>query len=702
MASSLRIASLAALALGLSAPLLFAACTVEGTRMRIDGGNPVLPDGAFICLNSDSRACIGSVLHSCLANGEFLTPTTHDCNDDGRICIDGIGCAVCSPNMTGCRGQDVVLCSADGQMETVTETCDITMGETCIDASCQNLCNVALSQRSYVGCEFYAADLDNAVVESGDASAQQYAIVVSNAGQYTTEVTIERNTGTFGGTVHAESVQSVTIGPGDLEIFRLPRREVDGSSSFGTCTGDAACNAGEHCYCMGGASPGPGVTDCHCRNAPTATGRNDGTHSALTSNAYRIHSTLPVVAYQFNPLDNVGVFSNDASLLLPTSAAGTEYNVVTWPQTIADSADPAHDFISGPVHDEDLRSFLTVIGTADATTTTITLGPHVVEVHGVPGFPGPLAAGDVLTFHHGPFDVINLETHGFDGDFTGTIISSNNGVSVMAGSEASDAPRVDDLANRQCCADHLEESLFPNSTLGLHFYIGRTPPRSVALNHAFITTDSVGEFNEPEYVRVLAIDPGMTQLTTTLPFPNDVLMLSQGQDVILTATQDFRLDCDKRVGVMQIMASQQATGIANEYPGGDPSLIAIPPIDQYRSDYVFLTPLYYGFDFVTIIAPAMAQIQLDGVALDPNACTVSAADGIVRMPTDDPPTWLVYHCQLSFPDVIGLPNIRVEDGIQHDGYHTLQATQPISLVVSGFDRFVSYAYAGGLNLHPLM
>jgi len=376
--------------------------------------------------------------------------------------------------------------------------------------------------------------------------------------------------------------------------------------------------------------------------------------------------------------------------------------VVTWPQTIADSADPAHDFISGPVHDEDLRSFLTVIGTADATTTTITLGPHVVEVHGVPGFPGPLAAGDVLTFHHGPFDVINLETHGFDGDFTGTIISSNNGVSVMAGSEASDAPRVDDLANRQCCADHLEESLFPNSTLGLHFYIGRTPPRSVALNHAFITTDSVGEFNEPEYVRVLAIDPGMTQLTTTLPFPNDVLMLSQGQDVILTATQDFRLDCDKRVGVMQIMASQQATGIANEYPGGDPSLIAIPPIDQYRSDYVFLTPLYYGFDFVTIIAPAMAQIQLDGVALDPNACTVSAADGIVRMPTDDPPTWLVYHCQLSFPDVIGLPNIRVEDGIQHDGYHTLQATQPISLVVSGFDRFVSYAYAGGLNLHPLM
>lgn len=681
---------------------LVAGCTVEGQRARIDGGNPLLPDGAFICLNSDSRACIGSVLHSCLANGEFLTPATHDCRDDGRICVDGIGCALCQPDRIGCRGQDVVLCSHDGEMETVQETCDITMGNTCVNGACVNLCQQALDQRSYVGCEFYAADLDNAVVDSGDASQQQYAIVVSNAGQYVTDVTIERDLGTFGGTSRAETVATTTIGPGDLEIFRLPRREVDGSSSFGTCMGDAVCNDGEHCYCAGGASPGTGAMDCHCRNAPMATGRNDGTHSALTSNAYRIRSTLPVVAYQFNPLDNVGVFSNDASLLLPTSAIGNEYTVVSWPQTIADSTDPAHDFISGAVHDEDLRSFLTIIGTAEGTMTQVLLGPHVVEVHGVPGFPGPRMAGDMLSFNLGPFDVINLETHGFDGDFTGTQITSNNGVTVFAGSEASDSPRFDDLANRQCCADHLEETLLPNSTLGLHFYIGRTPSRSVALNHAFVTTDSVGEFNEPEYVRILAVDPGTTTVTTSMPFPNDQIMLSQGQDVILIAMQDFRMDADKRLAVMQIMASQQATGIANEYPGGDPSLISVPPVDQYRTDYVFLTPLYYGFDFVTIVAPASAEIRLDGEFLNPTACTVGPADGVVRMPMDPAPEWLVYHCQLSFPDVIGLPNIRVEDGTQHDGYHTLQSTMPIALLVSGFDRFVSYAYAGGLNLHPLM
>ena len=45
--------------------------------------------------------------------------------------------------------------------------------------------------------------------------------------------------------------------------------------------------------------------------------------------AYSIQSNSPIVAYQFNPLDNVNVFSNDASLLLPMNALGTDYRVMT-------------------------------------------------------------------------------------------------------------------------------------------------------------------------------------------------------------------------------------------------------------------------------------------------------------------------------------------------------------------------------------
>ena len=38
------------------------------------------------------------------------------------------------------------------------------------------------------------------------------------------------------------------------------------------------------------------------------------------------------------------------------------------------------------------------------------------------------------------------------------------------------------------------------------------------------------------------------------------------------------------------MASQEAVRINSDYPGGDPAIVVLPPLEQYRRDYVFLTP----------------------------------------------------------------------------------------------------------------
>src|SRR5690606_38352283 len=45
--------------------------------------------------------------------------------------------------------------------------------------------------------------------------------------------------------------------------------------------------------------------------------------------AYRVEADVPITAYQFNPLDNVDVFSNDASLLLPKTSLGRIYRVMS-------------------------------------------------------------------------------------------------------------------------------------------------------------------------------------------------------------------------------------------------------------------------------------------------------------------------------------------------------------------------------------
>lgn len=653
----------------------------DGSIEIICGGDP---EDDFVCdVRTEAEVLVG-----CEEDHEFFRIFERDCTAEGLVCVDDppyddcltlerldapiIGCAICRPCAQGCFRNNVSRCLPDGSGWEIIDYCDTGRGEICSQGRCGNGCELAERYASNVGCEYYAVDLDNAVVRSGSAAAQQFAVVVSNPSPLQAHVMVERCLGhpcedesnreaiRFGGE------EEVIINPDDLETFALDAAEVDGSP--------------------------PGVFD-------------NGTHSALTHRAYRITSSVPIVVYQFNPYDNsVNVFSNDASLLIPVTALGNRYTVLSWPQTIAYTpSDPDTDM------ELDLRAFLTIVGTEPDTNVRIRLAADVVP-SGDEGFPIRRShAGETVEFTLGPFDVLNLESgyylgrDSFNADFTGTYIESSAPIAVFSGSEASDVPSFDTLSDRQCCADHLEQQLPPDHTLGFSFVVPHTPPRTQAVAAAGASVTPLDR--EPEWYRVLAVRDDTIVTTTVTGY--EEFRLHTGESMVIESENPFILRATNAVAVGQFVGSQWTTGMtASDLPGGDPAFIIVPPIEQWRRSYVFLTPDKYAFDFVMVMVTRnqLPLVTYDGEPMATrSSCTRQRADGL-RDEDPHPSDYFVITCALSDPIITeGLPRPdNVDHNIQEDGVHEVrvegEGVNGIGLVVYGFDSYVSYGYAGGTDL----
>jgi hypothetical protein len=625
------------------------------------------PSDRWLFHPSDSACSVGQ--YRCAPNLEQCTTDSgaaawaeiEDCSAEGLVCAASLGsCTTCLPNAKACQDKTAVRCSSDGSAWEQQQTCDESSGEACRDGGCANLCNEAAHVRSNVGCEYWAVDLDNADIDDTlNAAAQQYAVVVSNAQpDVTAQVTIEQDDTAPGDTNEPYVVARADIPPLSLRAFNLGPREVDGSA--------------------------PGTF-------------NSGTHTALTRAAFRVRSTFPVVAYQFNPLANVGVFSNDASLLKPREALepdGTgvqnQYVVAGWPQTIAHTDDPRTNF--GSTKRVDLRAFLTLVGTTQDTTVRVSTTTRFL---GAPGI-DETAAGGELTLKIGAFDVLNLETDDFNADFTGTIVAADHAVVAFSGSEASDAPYFTSIGKRYCCADHLEEQLDHLRTAGTHYVAAVTPNRTDALIAAGA---ALGHADQADYFRVLAVTDRGAHIDTSLASAPAIDLTARGDYVDIASSESFTIDSDYPITLLSVSASQEAAGVPRDLPGGDPSTLIVPPIEQFRSTYVFLTPDAYAFDFVRIAAPDSATIVFDGRSLADLGCARSVA-GDITLPLTGTTTWVVHTCQLGFPvvDPLGQAGNNLAPGAQNDGVHIVESDVPVGVLVDGFDRYVSYAYAGGTDL----
>ena len=650
-------------------PFILVLFTVLAGCSKDDLASRICVPGTFECTETGARTC------DLKGTSWYDTPCA-----EGEICVDGVDgepdeCReqLCEPGARVCGADHLYVyqCDDTGTSLCYSHSCsDPPMDGVCYDGDCVAVCDEG--QKSYLGCEYFSVDLDNANVPCGtdefgnikycDAANSQYAVVLSNPDvSQSAYVLISKGPMTVPNAPNeCESpdlpdnyVDAAVIPPKGIKIFELPARNINGTEK--------------------------------------------------DMKAYRIVSNIPVTSYQFNPLENEDVFSNDASLLLPTTTASQDFLVMTREQTF-----------------DDLKGFLTVVGINDEPTTVgVTVTSRTFPGPGIPA----LEPGEQFTTELNKYEILNIETNFIGGDLTGSRVQSDKPVLVFAGSEASNAPNTNrcDLETNTCaadseiecgapycanhpnpsqcsphepcaiselitcCADHLEQQLFPVSTWGKSYIAIRSMPRGA----------------EKDTWRVLASEDG-TEVTFSPASVGSVRTLNSGEWFEIESNADFFINSTKPILVGQFLAAEQAPDPGrHDYDAGigDPAFILAVPVKQFRDSYVFLAPDKYEEDYVSIAIQSEMDARLDGNSLaDIPQEFVTELEGTswkaIRMPITDG-----FH-SLSCVN----PHHCCNDNELDDGdvdCDTAGIVCGCSVMVHGYDSYVSYGYPGGLNLEDL-
>jgi hypothetical protein len=408
--------------------------------------------------------------------------------------------------------------------------------------------------------------------------------------------------------------------------------------------------------------------------------------TSLTQSAYRVVTTQPIVAYQFNPFCCNYNFTNDASLLLPSSALTEHYmfmGYAVWAGSVSSRLD---DPFSGT---------LTVLATEEDTEVTVQLRPSkdatrpfekIIYPSSSTQIEGPDADGVIKAIMQ-PHDVLNIASAGVSPveDLTGAKISANKPVAAFAGHTCAFVP----FSNPAC--DHLESQLFPLETWGRRFVaaplkVRRKPDAPMTRTREgtywkFVayeddTRIDTGLNLSPPHVLPPA-DEGVKPCTQ---FSDDPVLgsfvLDSGETCEFGTTNLFVIESQKPIMLGAFLSGQNSVSEDAAFGdhAGDPAFFLVPPEEQYRTDYSFLTPSTYFVSYVTVTVRPGFGVALDGQQLD-----LTQFDYEI-LPERD----------------IARAHIPVSDGP-----HYIESAVPFGIVVYGYDDYVSYAYTGGLDLTKL-
>lgn len=498
--------------------------------------------------------CNGDIARTCDGSGAYTENI--DCAAASKVCANGYGCVACVPyTPAACSNGVGTMCNAAGT-DYVDFECDALQGMECTPSGCTGSCSPSELGPSYIGCEYWPTVTWNGVLEEWF----DFAAAVANASDRVAHVTITKGD---------QPIKTVEIAPGTLEIVKLPwvldLKGVEAGSGF-------------------------------LVSLPTQTVRSN-------QGAYRLRSDSPVTVYQFNalqyqneaaptnpscpnthsccpdPFDNGGCFSfsNDASLLLPTTALTPNYSVGGYREA---------SYLLSAMFD-----FVAITATEDGTDISIR---PTSTTSGGPGIAG-LGSGDIGSFTLNRGDVVELLSTGVS--LSGSVIWSENAkpFQVVSGMPAVNIP---DIVK---ATDHIEEVVLPAEALG-NDYIVSAP--TTPLGKRIHTVRIQPSRNPVE----LHFDPPSVHAPVTVN-TYEALELANIQ-------VDFRVYGNNPFSVGQFM---HGGGLGpqeeNAAGAGDPSQGIAVPTAQFRDEYVFLAPNDYDENYVNIIAPADGTVTLDGAVV---------------------------------------------------------------------------------------
>lgn len=509
-------------------------------------------------------------------------------------------------------------------------------------------CNEAKTSKSYVGCDYWPT-----VTPNGVWSIFDYAVVVSNVGTTDANVTVTGGalTSADGG---VPSV-NVTVAPGALEKIYLPW--------VPALKGGDADNCGD---------PPP------LPNSVVAAG-----------GAYHLVSSTPVIVYQFSALEYKGAggppgktwtgaacpgntqctsgpnagstvgcfsFTNDASLLLPSTAMTLNYRVSGHPGVGTSG--------SGT------NTFFTVTATQDGTNVTATLPAtsHVLASSG-----NVIAASNgagTLTFalaHAGDVAEV-IGTEGNTADFSGALVQADKPIEVITGTSAVTIP--DNVA----AADHTEQTVLPVETLGKHYIIPLPDAPSGGRGIGVI------RFYGNQDGTTLTYSGSTPSGCPTSLNAGQVAECKIGSVNIFTGkitSADVDVSGDKEFSVALFQEGGNSFGSILSAGGeGDPSESVVASVEQFRLKYLFLAPTDYDKSYADIVGESDAAPVLDGTPVSATFSPIGSGS-------------------------FGVWRVALDGGPKSDGAHTLTSTKPVGLQVVGYGSYTSYQYPGGLNLNQI-